>query len=145
MVLSKENFDKIYSQVPRACVEVLIDMGKGNYVLSKRLISPCIDMWHIPGGTIFFGESLSDSVHRVVKDELGVDVKIKRVVKVLEYIGGVHDHAIGIVFLCKLEEEMGIDKFRGSYQAEEIKIFNVKDLPLNTIKEHKGLIEELEK
>lgn len=142
MVLSKEKFDEIYSQVPRACVEVLIDMGKGNYVLSKRLIHPCVGKWHIPGGTVEFGEELSHAVCRVAKDELGVEVKIKRLIKVLEYIGGVYgSHAIGIVFICKL---VGEQKFRGSYQAEEINTFNVKDIPDNTIIEHKNLIKELE-
>ncbi len=140
MVLSKEQFDEIYSQVPRACVEVLIDIGKGNYVLSKRLIPPCIGMWHIPGGTIFFRDSLDDTVKRVAKEELGVEVKIKRVVKVIEYT--YENHAISIVFLCKLEK--GEQIFKGSYQAEEIKVFNVKDLPDNTIIEHKNLIKELE-
>lgn len=141
MVLSKEMFDEIYSKVPRACAEVLIDMGSGNYVLSKRLIPPCVGMWHIPGGTIFFGESLNGAVERVAKDEIGVNVTIKRVIKVIEYM--YENHAISIVFLCRLKngEE---SKFRGSYQAEEIKVFNVKDIPGNTIIEHKNLIKELE-
>lgn len=140
MVLSKEDFDKIYSRVPRACVDVLIDTGSGDYVLTKRLIEPCVGMWHIPGGTVYFRENLKDAVYRVAKDELGVAVRIERIVKVLEYM--YDGHAISTVFLCKLEE--GGQIFKGSYQAEEIKIFNVKNLPDNTIVEHKNLIKELE-
>ena len=38
------------------------------------------DMWTMPGGTMEFGESLTDCAFREVKEECGLDVKIKDIV-----------------------------------------------------------------
>lgn len=43
--LPKEIFGEIYRQVPRLCVEVIIDTPKC-IVLTKCMIPPCVDMWH---------------------------------------------------------------------------------------------------
>ena len=138
--LPKEVFDKIYRQAPRLCVEVIIDTPQG-IILTKRLIPPCIGMWHIPGGTVCLGEKLEEAVIRVADDELGVQIDIKNIVGIIEYLGlygNGHSHAIGIAFLCELKSEE--QKFRGSFQAEEIKAF--KTIPDNTIPEQKIFLEK---
>lgn len=75
--LSKEEFDKIYQRVPRICVEVIVNTSQG-IILTKRLISPCVGMWHIPGGTVYFGEKLEEAANRIADDELGIDIDIKK-------------------------------------------------------------------
>ena len=49
--ISTKLFYKIYSLVPRLCVDIIVKDKRG-VVLSKRDIPPCKGMWHIPGGTI---------------------------------------------------------------------------------------------
>ena len=83
--LSKEEFNEIYSKVPRLSVEVLlIDKQKGIY-LTKRSIEPCKDQWHLPGGTVYFGEQIQDAVKRVAQKELGIEVTSSHFVGYIEY------------------------------------------------------------
>ena len=72
--LTPEEFETIYGKVPRLTVEVIIKSEKG-VLLSLRSIEPFKGDWHIPGGTVFYGESLADAVRRVTKRELGVTVR----------------------------------------------------------------------
>lgn len=138
--LPTELFEEIYRQVPRLCVEVVIDTMQG-IILTKRSISPCKNMWHIPGGTLFHGEKLEEAVHRIADDELGVKVKIKNNIGIIEYpkICEKHSsHAVGIAFLCVLEPEG--QQFRGSFQAEEIRVFKI--IPDNIVPEQKIFLEK---
>lgn len=139
MVLSKEMFNEIYSKVPRLCVEVLIKTDEG-FVLSKRLIPPCVGMWHIPGGTVYFGESLDDAVRRVSLEELGIKINILSVVGVVNYryIYKEKEHSVAVIFFCELD---GYQMFQGSYQAEEIDIFHIDNIPEDTILAHKKFLE----
>jgi colanic acid biosynthesis protein WcaH len=133
--LTKEAFDEIYRQVPRLCVEAIIIIPQG-IILTKRLIPPCVGMWHIPGGTVYLGEKLEDAVKRVADDELGIDINIKNRIGIIQYLKLCEDnsrHAIGIAFLC--EPKSKEQKFRGSYQGEEINAFKI--IPDNTVPEQK--------
>lgn len=140
--LLKEEFDRIYQHVPRACAEIIVDTPNG-IILTKRLISPCKGMWHIPGGTIYLGEKLEDAISRIANDELGIEINIKNMVGIIEYIGiceKTSSHAIGIAFLC--EPKSKEQKFRGSFQGEEIKAFKI--IPDNIVPEHKRFLENLD-
>ncbi len=123
-------FKSIYSQVPRTCIELIIKTKEG-IVLSKRSIKPCKGMWHLPGGTILFGEKITDAIARVAKEETGMKVKVKKMLETIEYFlpDTPRIHVIGIAHL--VEPISG--KLRGSSQGEEIKFF--KSIPKNTIKE----------
>lgn len=151
IMIPKEKFDEIYSQVPRLCVEVLILTDEG-YILSKRLIEPCSGMWHIPGGTVKFGEKLTETARRIGMEELGVRINPISVIGILNYTniygkgkdGKEKGHSVGIAFLCTLDKNnknnKNNNKFRGSYQAEEIKAFTIDDIPENTIPEHERFL-----
>lgn len=156
--LPKEIFDEIYRQVPRLCVEVIINTPNG-IVLTKRLIPPCIGMWHFPGGTVFMGEKLEEAVNRVADEELGINLekekKKKKMIGIIEY-SELFNSVIGIAFLCELKEQKGREKeeqkgrekegeqrFRGSFQAEEIKTFHIDEIPENMIPEQKEFLEKL--
>ena len=83
--LTKEEFDKIYSRVPRVCIEAILDTPQG-IILTKRLTPPCVGMWHFPGGTIYFGEKLEEAACRIADDELGVEINIKSMIGVIDYL-----------------------------------------------------------
>jgi len=59
--LSQKEFDDIYSKVPRLTVEVIVKNRAGGILLTKRAIEPCKGQWHLPGGTVRFGESLLEA------------------------------------------------------------------------------------
>ena len=69
--LPKDEFDRIFSKVPRLTVEVLITSEERGVLLALRDVDPCRGMWNLPGGTVRFGERLVDAVRRVAANELG--------------------------------------------------------------------------
>jgi len=82
--LPKEEFQDIFSKVPRLTVEVIV-RGEQGIILTKRQIDPCKGSWHVPGGTVFYGEPVEAAVLRVAKDELGVEVEVKKLLGYIEY------------------------------------------------------------
>lgn len=99
--LTPADFESIYSRVPRLTVEILVRNGSGAVYLTKRAIPPCAGLWHLPGGTVRFGESLFDAVRRVALRELGIEVEQARSNGVIEYPSHYRnglDSPVGIVF-----------------------------------------------
>lgn len=132
--LSSKDFLYIYNKVPRLCIDLIIKNTKG-IVLSKRDIEPYKGQWHLPGGTVLFGETLKKAVKRVVKDETGLNVKVVKILGVIEFTktpDGMHAISVAIeVFPLS-----GI--LRGSYQGWEIDFF--KKYPKPSIAEHKSFL-----
>lgn len=82
--LTAEEFQSIYSKVPRLCVEVIVKNEKG-VLLTLRSIEPYKDFWHFPGGTVYFHETALDAVKRIAKNELGIEVVNAKFMNYLEY------------------------------------------------------------
>jgi 8-oxo-dGTP diphosphatase len=83
--LPEEEFHAIYRRVPRLCVEVVMLDAEQRVLLMLRDIPPNIGAWHIPGGTVLFGESLAEALRRVAQDELGLDVVPGELLGYIEY------------------------------------------------------------
>lgn len=127
--IPQKEFDYVYSKVPRACVDLIIKTEDG-IVLSKRDINPSRGKWHLPGGTIFFGEKIINAIDRIAKKETGLKLKVEKILGIIEYSPpSVHGYTIGIAYLVKpISGEL-----RGSKEGKEIKFF--KSIPENTVKE----------
>ena len=98
--LPQAEYEAIYAKVPRLTVEVIIASSDG-ILLARRKTGPCAGLWHIPGGTVRFGEPLTDAVQRVANQELGVEVTIDRVLGYIEYPSHLArglDWPVGIAF-----------------------------------------------
>lgn len=137
-----EKFKEIYSHVTRLTVDVIVETSNG-IVLSKRDIKPYKGMWHIPGGTVLYKERLEDAVRRVAKDELGVEVEIRKLLGYIEYPSMEKEWGfgwtVGLTFLTQIRS----GKLRGSKQGRQIGVF--KKIPKNTIaEERKFLLESLD-
>jgi hypothetical protein len=83
--LPKAEFDSIFSRVARLCVEVVIVAPQRGVLLMRRDIPPNVGSWHIPGGTVLFGEPLVQTVKRVARDELGLEVAVGELLGYIEY------------------------------------------------------------
>ncbi|HTP20081.1 MAG TPA: NUDIX hydrolase [Solirubrobacteraceae bacterium] len=83
--LPKSEFDSIFSRVPRLCVEVVIVAPGRGVLLARRDIPPNVGAWHIPGGTVLFGEPLVEAVKRVARRELGLEVAVGELLGYIEY------------------------------------------------------------
>ena len=104
--LPHDEYVAIYRKVPRLCVEVVINEPGRGVLLARRDIPPNIGAWHIPGGTVLFGEAVLDAVRRVAADELGVAVEIGELLGYIEYPShhenGI-DSPVGLAFACAIE------------------------------------------
>ena len=74
--LPKPEYDAIFSRVARLCVEVVIAEPELGVLLALRDVPPNQGAWHIPGGTVLFGERVTDAVKRVARRELGLEVEV---------------------------------------------------------------------
>ncbi|MET1033232.1 MAG: NUDIX domain-containing protein [Candidatus Saccharimonadales bacterium] len=137
--IPRAEFDAIYGRVPRLTVEVIIRTTEG-VILTKRSMEPCKGQWHIPGGTVRFGESLPQAVQRVAQEELGVVVTPGRLLGYIEYpdmrAAGYKGWPVGIAF----EASIVGGELRGSEQGEEVKIFS--ETPPNTISEQAQFLDQ---
>lgn len=98
--LSQKEFWEIYKKVPRLTVEIIVKNDTGIY-LTERNIEPCKGLWHLPGGTVRFGEPLVDAVKRIAKRELGIDVTETKLLGYIEYPSHYQndlDSPVGIAF-----------------------------------------------
>jgi ADP-ribose pyrophosphatase YjhB (NUDIX family) len=130
--LPKEEFYAIFSKVPRLCVEVVIrdPSGKG-ILLTKRSIYPRIGEWHFPGGTVLFGETFEEAVKRVALDELGVDVRVGKMLGQITYAQMHKDGYEGWAISIPFEAAIVGGELRGSEQGEEFKFW--EEVPKPTI------------
>lgn len=99
--LPEEEFHAIFSRVPRLCVEVVIAHPRQGVLLARRDIPPNVGAWHIPGGTVLFGEPLVEAVRRVGRRELGLEVQARELLGYIEYPSHYEnglDSPVGIAF-----------------------------------------------
>ena len=128
-----KKYKKIYSIVPRLCVEVILLTNKG-IALTKRDIPPAIGKWHIPGGTVLKGENLVKAVKRLAQEELEENIEVQKMLGVIEYnFTNYFDQPVGIAFLVKLKDNNSL-----SDKNKKYKLF--KDMPQNMIKAQKDFI-----
>jgi len=109
----------------------MVIKDKRGILLTQRLIPPDAGKWHLPGGTVLFGETLAEAVQRIAQEEIGIKVKIIKEIGYLDFLRmRPRMHAASVVFLV----EPLTNNFRGSFQAEKIRFF--KSVPKNSIQEH---------
>lgn len=125
--LTHSEFKKIYSKVPRAVVEAIIKSQEG-ILLAKRKVYPFEGYWHIPGGTIFLGETIQSATKRIAFDETGLKVKIQKIVGVVEYdVYKNYGQPIGIATLSTPQS----GRLKADFQSDELRYF--KKVPPKTI------------
>ncbi|MGC8581104.1 MAG: NUDIX domain-containing protein [Thermoplasmata archaeon] len=75
-----------------------------NIFLVKRKNEPFKGYYALPGGFIELGESAEEAIRREVKEELGINIKIKSLVTVQSKIGrDPRGQTITIAYLCEAE------------------------------------------
>jgi len=108
-------------------------------LLVKRAIPPFNGSWVLPGGHVKYGETVEKSIIREMKEELGIPVKIKKLIGI--YSGPKRHpyyHAVAIVYLL---EKLN-DKICLNFESSEFKYFSFKDLPSKIGFDHRKIIED---
>ena len=132
--LSRQQYYKIYSTVPRMTVDLII-FYKGGLVLSRRDILPCKGMWHLPRGMVLLGETLSEAAKRISREEVNLVINPLGIAGIKEYSRKTaFGQVVAIVFIAK-----GIrGQLHGNEYAKEVNVFT--KLPRKTIKEQKDML-----
>ena len=137
--LSEKEFRCIYAKVPRLCVDLIVRDGK-KVLLTKRKIDPYKGFWHLPGGTVYFGETLEQAVKRVAKGELNLDVEIKTLHGYVEFSDEYKGSWRGWPVSLDFEVTVLGGEIIGGDQAEEFKFFD--QIPAKTVAPHIKFITE---
>jgi len=133
--LPNEEYRRIFSRVPRVCVDLIIKDENLGVVLVKRTIPPALGQWHLPGGGVLFGETLEEAVLRIAQNEIGIQVEVNKLAGVTDFFSdNVFGHDISLAFLVSPKS---LD-LRGSEQGENPAFF--KTLPFPLVDEHKELL-----
>lgn len=84
--------------------------------------------WSKPGGTVDFGEKGIKAMKREIKEELDIDVKVWGYLPHTDHvINKGKEHWLAINYLADLKS--GKPKVMEPHKCEEIKWFNLKELP----------------
>ncbi|MGD1804984.1 NUDIX hydrolase [Dapis sp. BLCC M126] len=137
---SPEEFKLLYSQVPRLVVEVVVKTETG-VVLTLRKDAAWNNLWHIPGGTVFYQEYIEDAIQRIAEEELNITVTKQQLLGYLEYPSEVKQRgfgwSVGLVFLCTANSPLPSENEEG----ERIQVFDY--VPENIVEEHKKILNQV--
>ncbi len=83
-------------------VAVIVDDAE-NVVLTRRAVPPFRGLWVMPGGKIDLGEPIARAVAREVREEVGMEVQVGRLVDVFEHLtpGTDNDHFVILYYRCR--------------------------------------------
>ena len=73
--ISADDWETIVASVPIVSVDLVISHDEG-VLLGRRTNEPAKGYWFVPGGRVYKGETRREAVHRVAREELGVEVEI---------------------------------------------------------------------
>ena len=131
-----EDFKKIMSKMPIVCIDGVIVNEKGEYLLVKRKYEPLKGEYWVPGGRLLKNEKLVDAIKRKVKQEVGIKVKVEKILGFFEYVFektrlNVPDgfHAISFIFLLTpLEQKIILDKQSSDWKWSKELPIKLKDI-----------------
>jgi len=120
-----DEWEAIVANVPLVSVDLVI-RHEGGVILGLRENEPARGEWFVPGGTVFKNETLTDAVHRVADEELGVDVTIESRLGTFEHfydtseVDGIGSkHYLATAFEVTLDD----DTLQVDAQHSELKVF----------------------
>ena len=125
------------------CITLTVDAiipYKGGIVLIKRKNEPFKGYYALPGGIVEYGEKVEDAAVREVKEETGLECRVKKLVGV--YSDPNRDPRGHFVSICFLMEVIG-GELKASSDAEDVKVFKLGDLPKLAF-DHEKMIKDAE-
>lgn len=138
--LTQERFEDVYKDVPRTSVDIIIRDKQGRFLLTKRAVQPRIGNWHTAGGSLLYGERISEAVDRVCNKELGfrpiVMLPPRGIVEIIEPF----EHTISSFVECIIPPKAEI---KLNHEASEYKFFSKDKLPKVAIKEQMAFLKDL--
>lgn len=144
ILLSSESLPRRrdYPELPLVGAGALIH-DRGKILLVKRTNEPNRGRWALPGGLVELGESVEDAVKREVKEEVGLDVEVERLIDIADDIhqderGRVRYHYILLDYLARpmsgkvtLNAESSSSRW---FDPEEVQSLNASENTKNLVR-----------
>ena len=95
-------------QNPAPTNGVILENNKGEILLVKRKKNPKKGFWDLPGGFVNINETMEDSVHRELFEELGIHLKNSKYFSSYPdnyFYNGVYEKILGFIFVGKITNE----------------------------------------
>ncbi|HRN70164.1 MAG TPA: NUDIX domain-containing protein [Candidatus Woesebacteria bacterium] len=118
---------------PKGCNAIILKNKQGRILLVKRKDNPQKGYYDLPGGFIDINETIEESMHREMKEELGIKVNdISYVTSFYDRyeFGGIKAYTICAVFIGDLPDNITITP---SDDAESVAFFKPEDIPFEKI------------
>jgi len=85
-------------------------------------------LWEFPGGSVEFGETLTEALQREMHEEYGIEVSVGKLVDVVDHIlHQEHQHWVSPTFICQIQS--GEPYIREPEKCTEIGWFSVDHVP----------------
>ena len=122
LVCTDEVCRHVFYLDPKLAVGTIIRGESGGLLLLKRAIEPGYGKWVFPGGYVDRGEEVKRAAIREAREELGLDVRIERLINVYSYDGRV---PVIIVFAATMTGgTLAIDD-----ESLEVREFGADEIP----------------
>lgn len=144
MILSNEDYNFVFSKAVRLCIDLAIPYKNG-YLLGKRAHEPYKKKYALPGGRVLFGETISQAISRIGKEELGIERFFNpKLLKILEFPEEAElcgRHSISIVYeLHVFSDVFGVEELKINPKTfVEIK-GSAEVKKLDIVKQHRILV-----
>lgn len=112
-------------------VGAFIINNKGEILLTKRSKKTRNEQgkWEAPGGAVKFNETREKAIKREIKEELGIDIKIIKVLQVTDDILlNYKQHWLATTYIAKIEKKQ-IPKILEPEKCDNIGWFSLNNLP----------------
>jgi len=119
-----------------------IILKNNKILLVKRIPYPFSGFWSLPGGHVEYGERVETAMKREMKEELGITVKIKKLIGI--YSDPKRDpryHTVTAIYL--LEKIKG--KIKLDWESSEYRFFPLSKLPAKIGFDHRRIITDFKK
>ena len=85
-------------------------------------------LWEFPGGTVEFGESLSDALRREIDEEYGIEISIGNMLDVVDiFLSEDRQHWVSVTYICRIIS--GVPSIREREKCTEIGWFFPDEMP----------------
>ncbi|MET4563542.1 NUDIX domain-containing protein [Lysinibacillus parviboronicapiens] len=117
-------------KLPKVGVGAVILDENNRILLVLRKKSPESGYWSLPGGKVDYMETIENAVIREIKEELGVDIEIERLVCVTNHIVQSEDvHYVAPTFIAHITN--GKVHNKEPHALEQVQWFPIDDIPEN--------------
>ena len=126
---------------PAPTVDMLLFDDTRGILLIERLFEPL--GWALPGGFVDYGEQLDHAAVREMREETGLDVRVRALVGV--YSNPIRDprrHTITTAFWCESDD---LSKLAAGDDAGKACFFKLDELPPNIVFDHRIIIDDFVK